>query len=250
MTSFAKSTILLPLYIYPDEGAWKPLYDAVSAIEDLQSIVIVNPNSGPGSEPWWPNADYVREVAKLNALPNVRVVGYVATTYCQRPIEDVLKDIEKYAERSSDLATVGCGVEGIFFDETTNVYSEEVKTYLDAISEGVKASDGILGDKLVIHNPGTAVDARLAQPGPDVTVTVETSFKVFQTKDYQRWLGSSPYDRESSCYMVHSAPLERVEDLVQELRPRAGFLFVTSRKKDFYQNFRPSWRKFVAAMAQ
>lgn len=115
----------------------------------IDFIVIVNPHSGPGSEPWWPNTDYVRGIQKLNACTNVRTIGYVATTYCKRSIKDVLEDIEKYADWSKDERFAGLGVEGIFFDETTNLFSKEVKEYLDAITTKVKEADGILGDKIV-----------------------------------------------------------------------------------------------------
>ena len=109
----------------------------------------MNPNSGPGTEPWWPNADYVREIPRLNAFPNVRTVGYVATTYCKRNIEDALSDIETYAKWSSDKRFPGLGVSGIFFDETPNLYKQDVKRFLDAVSAKTKETEGILGDRLV-----------------------------------------------------------------------------------------------------
>src|SRR4051812_36027461 len=97
--------IVMPLYIYPlAEITWKPLYDAyvtttpqatlathdadktrsITAHRNLDFLIIVNPNSGPGGEPL-PSHDYVRELPKLNALPNVRTVGYLAIEYCRKP---------------------------------------------------------------------------------------------------------------------------------------------------------------------
>jgi hypothetical protein len=76
-------------------------------------------------------------------------VGYVSTNYCKRPISEVLKDVKSYGAWSEDEKWPGLGVEGIFFDETPNVYSEESKTYLDAITKAVKDNTGILGHKLV-----------------------------------------------------------------------------------------------------
>lgn len=101
----------------------------------------------------------------------------------------------------------------------------------------------------VIQNPGTAVDARLASPGPDLTTVVEDAFGNFRRDEYQEWLSTSPYDRERSSYMVHSVPEEEIEVLVLELRERAAFLFVTDLKAQFYESFGPAWKKFVAAMA-
>jgi hypothetical protein len=117
----------------------------------LKFLVIVNPNSGPGAAPWWPNEDYVRELPRLNAYENVQVVGYVRATYCKRAIEHVFDDIQVYADRCRD-EPAGLGVQGIFLDETTNVYSPLVKEYLGQIDEKVKEMNGIGGDKIVCEH--------------------------------------------------------------------------------------------------
>jgi hypothetical protein len=145
--------VLLPLYVYPHSGAWDPLYTAydpspsftpptnvfsVAAHPDLDLLVIINPNSGPGAAPWWPNEDYIREIPRLNALPNVTTLGYVRATYCKRGLEDVLEDIETYAKRGRQEESLK--VDGIFVDETVNLYSKEAKAYLDAIDEKVGES--------------------------------------------------------------------------------------------------------------
>jgi hypothetical protein len=119
----------------------------------LDFVIILNPNSGPGAPPWWPNADYVREVPKLNAQPNVQTLGYVATTYCTRPISEVTDDIASYAKWAADPEVQGLWVHGIFFDETPNVFSEAAQGYLDTITCAVKARSGIMGAKLVRSVP-------------------------------------------------------------------------------------------------
>ncbi|PVH67326.1 hypothetical protein DL98DRAFT_600663, partial [Cadophora sp. DSE1049] len=71
-----KSTILLPLYIYPETNAtWAPLFNAIETRPQLKFIVIVNPSSGPGSLPY-PSDQYTTAVQKLNAYQNVQTVGY------------------------------------------------------------------------------------------------------------------------------------------------------------------------------
>jgi hypothetical protein len=158
------SKILLPLYIYPHPGAWEPIYTAYSVLSfphlhpstytssitvhrDLQFLVIVNPNSGPGAAPWWPNEDYIREIPRLNALRNVTTLGYVRVTYCKRDLEETLEDIETYAGRGRK--DDGARVDGIFVDETVNIYSKEAKLYLDAIDRKVEESIGVAGNRLV-----------------------------------------------------------------------------------------------------
>ena len=77
------SFVLLPLYIYPSPTAWAPVYDAVQNNPTVKFQIVVNPNSGPGAYP--PDASYIDGVSKLNSYPNVLTIGYVATTYGQRP---------------------------------------------------------------------------------------------------------------------------------------------------------------------
>jgi hypothetical protein len=119
------------------------------AHSDLRFILIINPNSGPGAAPWWPNADYVRELRRLSAYANVQMVGYVRATYCQRPIDDVFEDIETYAAWRNSNVCPGLGVDGIFIDETVNLYSPQAKQYLDSIDDRIVATDGIGGFRLV-----------------------------------------------------------------------------------------------------
>ncbi|KAF2010103.1 hypothetical protein BU24DRAFT_444743 [Aaosphaeria arxii CBS 175.79] len=245
-----KANVLLPLYIYPAPGAWDPLYGALSLHRSVKFTIIVNPSSGPGAPPWWPNPDYVREVPRLNAQPNAETVGYVKIDYCRRPLADVYADIDAYAKWSTDSRYPGLGVKGIFFDETPNRFTPEVAAYLNTITQRAKETAGLAGNRLVIHNPGTAVDATLAQPGPDLTTVVEDSFANYRTDDYQRWLATSPYNRTRSSYMVHSVPKCEVSALTHELRDRAEYLFVTDLTQAFYESFGPSWAEFVAAVAR
>jgi hypothetical protein len=102
----------------------------------------------------------------------------------------------------------------------------------------------------MIHNPGTAVNESLADPGPDITVVSETSYDEFVKEDYQKWLATSPYHRLQTCYMLNSVPEEMINELTATLRDKAAYLFLTSAKADFYQSFdSASWLGFVAAMA-
>ena len=109
----------------------------------------MNPNSGPGSAPWWPNDDYIREIPRLNAYLNVRTVGYVGTTYGRKPLEEVYADIAQYAKWSSDDNCPGLGVSGIFFDETLGLYSDDDFVYQESVTRRTKETEGILGNRIV-----------------------------------------------------------------------------------------------------
>lgn len=81
MTSATAATnILLPLYVYPSNGGWDPVYAAVAAYPSVQFQIVVNPDSGPGAGQY-PNSDYVAGLAKLNSYSNVKTIGYVHTSY-------------------------------------------------------------------------------------------------------------------------------------------------------------------------
>ncbi|KAK7187561.1 hypothetical protein PSPO01_06295 [Paraphaeosphaeria sporulosa] len=241
----------MPLYIYPDPGAWDPLFEAIAFNPTLRFVVIVNPNSGPGSEPWWPNADYLRDVPKLNACSNVRTVGYVSTAYCNRPIQEVYEDIRQYASWAKDKNSRSLGMNGIFFDETPNIFTENARNYLTAITQNVKNMGTLLGDGIVIHNPGTSIDERLAITGMDIATVAEVAYSDFHTRNFQNWLARSTLHRSNTSYMIHGFSEESVDDfVVHMLRGKARYIFVTERSTDMYHGFGASWKAFIAAMAR
>lgn len=143
--------------------------DSISDYPDLQFIVIVNPNSGPGVDPdgWLPDKHYSREIPRLTERANVTIVGYVRVDYCRRAIDEVFQDIRKYAnwsgrppsdsiesQRSDTASASGSpqfAIHGIFFDEVPNVWDVEHAGYLEDIGVLVKEVDGVFGDRLVSH---------------------------------------------------------------------------------------------------
>jgi hypothetical protein len=89
----------------------------------------------------------------------------------------------------------------------------------------------------MIHNPGTAVNKFLAEPGPDITVVSESSYDKFIKDDYQKWLATSPYDRSATCYLLNSVPKDKIQELTASLRKKAEYLFLTSATINFYESF-------------
>jgi hypothetical protein len=83
-----------------------------------------------------PDANYSRELPLFNERENVTTVGYVRMQYCKRSVEQVFDDVEVYGG-------------GIFLDEAPNEYSHDVGKYLNLVSEKIKNTPGILGEKLV-----------------------------------------------------------------------------------------------------
>ncbi|KAH8586589.1 cell surface spherulin 4-like protein [Bisporella sp. PMI_857] len=246
-----KASVLVPLYIYPvSDKTWQPLYEAIAAHPTVDFLVIVNPNSGPGVS-FLPGRDYVREVPKLNDYANVTTVGYVLIDYCRRPLSDVYADIKTYAGWATNNENTGLGVKGIFLDETPNHHSTERAEYLYAVHQHIKAMWGILGDRLVIHNPGTPPDPGLVAPvpdGPDIVVTCEESYDRYRGNEVQKRLKEYHYDRARSGCIISAVPRDEMGSFVQELRHRGAYLFATDLVHDFYEDFGSGWHDFVTAM--
>ena len=112
----------------------------------LNFLVVINPNSGPGPLPY-PSNDYSPQVQRLNAYPNVQTVGYVRTGYATRNISTVLEEIATYAGWSSN--TTDFAMHGIFFDEAPHQYSADAVDFMTKVNKAVKEESGILGDKTV-----------------------------------------------------------------------------------------------------
>lgn len=74
------------------------------------------------------------------------MVGYVRAMYCTRPSSDVSADVSTYAGGASAHGLV---MQGIFLDETVNLYSPEVKRYLAGIDTAIKSTDGFGGNRTV-----------------------------------------------------------------------------------------------------
>ncbi|KAK2629726.1 hypothetical protein QTJ16_000546 [Diplocarpon rosae] len=243
------SSILLPLYIYPLPKAWDRLFIVIEKYPTLEFTIIINPNSGPGDEAL-PDEDYRREITRLNRYPNVTLVGYVRVDWCQRDLEKACDEIETYAgwsrHGSGELA-----LQGIFFDETPNLYTAERKLFMDAADCKVKSAAGIMGSRLTIHNPGTVPDPEFANPGPDLTTIFETTYQYYTDQEVQQRLANLlRYDRDRCSYMVLAVPPADIPALVPELKRRAKYLFVTERKNGWYEKFCNGWERFVDTVAR
>lgn len=120
----------------------------ISAHPNVNFTVVVNPGSGPGPNPL-PDGNYTKEIPRLTAHGNVRVLGYVATTYAKRNISSVRNDIETYAAWPTISANPKLTVRGIFFDETPQQYDEETFAYLEELSTIVRNTLGLGPDHFV-----------------------------------------------------------------------------------------------------
>ncbi|RJE23052.1 Cell surface [Aspergillus sclerotialis] len=247
-----KSKVFVPLYVYPAPGTWDPLENAISTHPDVNFTVIINPGSGPGPNAL-PDGNYTREIPKLARYENVRLLGYVPTTYTKRNISLVRKDIETYAAWPTNSSNPDLAVRGIFFDETPQQYDAKALAYLQSLTSFVKKMPGLGPDNFVVHNPGVVPDSRYLASA-DSTVVFEATYDTFlerQGADLFRNIPDS--NRSQLCAVIHSVP-DNIEGpelrgLVKRVRRVADEIFITHLSTDYYSSFGNKWDQFVDLMA-
>jgi hypothetical protein len=130
-------------------------------------------------------------------------------------------------------------------------FSRKIERYVAQLTSC--SSFDYLSHPQIIHNPGTVPDSRLAAVQPDITVTFEQSYDLYQSTSTQsmldRSISSGDYNRSSSSLIVHSVPIDQIETLTLDLVKRAEYVFVTDLTEDYYNSFGPGWERFVEAVA-
>lgn len=96
-----------------------------------------------------PPTVYIDEVPKLALYPNIRKLGYVATNYTDKPLENVTAEIKQWGNWGTLLKDERMGVDGIFFDETPGLYDWRKHDYLAAAAEEVRNAENGLGRGIV-----------------------------------------------------------------------------------------------------
>lgn len=85
-----------------------------------------------------PDQVYLDEIPKLRSYPNIRTLGYVATHYAEKDIQDVLAEVDVYGRWPKMTNNTKMRVDGIFFDETPSTYDPDDYAYLKRASQHVK----------------------------------------------------------------------------------------------------------------
>ncbi|KAJ5306429.1 hypothetical protein N7508_005444 [Penicillium antarcticum] len=247
-----KAKVFVPLYVYPAPGAWTPLENVISTHPDVNFTVVINPGNGPGPDSL-PDANYTREIPNLSSYENVRLLGYVYTSYAKRNVSSIRKDIQTYADWPTNSSNPNLAVQGIFFDETPQQYDTQTLTYLQGLTDFVKDLESLGPDQFVVHNPGAVPDSRYLATA-DSTVVFEAAYTTFQERQGARLFTSiDNSNRSQLCAIVHSVP-EAVEGkslrgLVKEVRRVADEVYITHLSTDYYASFGQKMNEFVDLMA-
>ncbi|KAL9110039.1 MAG: hypothetical protein Q9227_005378 [Pyrenula ochraceoflavens] len=260
--TLARHGLLVPLYVYPAAGAWEPLIQAITTYRDLLWTIIINPHNGPGEHPL-PDTNYVRELPRLAAHGNVRLLGYVHITYTQRELGLVLQDVCTYSTWAESGKVNGLAVNGIFVDETPNTFDPISENYLSLVRDKIKTSPGlgphnipwysdIEGGIQVVHNPGCIPDPAFRRLA-DMNVVFEDITHVFWSRLGSRLFESVGPRAELAC-IVHSIPSDMarndLQNLVAAIDRVAETISLVSADQGDYVRFGPRWQNMVALIAE
>jgi len=179
--------VLVPAYFYPGVE-WTRLA-ASSAKNPGRIVAIGNPFNGPGNA-FDPNYQAVFTALRLN---KGEVVGYVHTTYGNRPRQDVEADIDRWLQWYA--------IDGIFVDEMNNVpdtnerYFQHIHDYIQSKRPG----------SMVIGNPGTSTTEGYLISGRR---RVSTQLCIFEKPNgFLNWkppTWTAKYPRRNFCVLPYS----------------------------------------------
>jgi hypothetical protein len=147
---------IVPLYTYPTDSSWSAIVSAKNARPTVPVLAIVNPNNGPGSTV---DGNYTTGINNLRSA-GIKVLGYVATGYASRSEALVQSELDRWRSFYP-------GVEGVFFDEMSNVAGQE---------DYYRRQDAYARSKgftYTVGNPGT--DTRSSYVGVVNTIIVYES---------------------------------------------------------------------------
>jgi hypothetical protein len=170
---------LVPLYVYPSSGKWDVVAEGAKKVP---TIAIVNPNNGPTTQP---SSSYAAGMEKLKA-GNAEMVGYVYTSYADRPVADAKRDIDVFAANWPHI-------NGIFFDEASSK-AADVPYYRELYNHVMSK-----GYKHVILNPGTQPDKGYLDISTNIVI-FESYGDKFASKKYESWVKCAPNAATKSGY--------------------------------------------------
>ncbi|KAJ5105707.1 Spherulation-specific family 4 [Penicillium alfredii] len=192
--------VLLPLYTGPGENgdAWKPVYNAITSHSMVPFYVIINPDSGPGT-----TEEYIQAITKLKSSPNVQLLGYVPTTYAEKPNAEIEKVISTYGNWASYTAN-NITLSGMFFDEAPNTNDNAKIKYMQNIAQSARSKNM----NTVVFNPGAKLeDAAAAQyfEAADFIVEFEKDYTEWQSESTEEKFSTTQY-RSKDAVIVKQTP--------------------------------------------
>lgn len=258
------ANIILPLYIFPTDADWAPIYDAAGNNTGANFEVVINPASGqPDANT--PNFGYGPAVAKLKAHTNIEVLGYIATGYDlndpSNPNSGIKEDRRLTARHFMDnYATwpVESRPTGIFFDEVTRNDATNRSEYQSLVTYA--RSKGFTGN-VVLNCGNIPVDQGFFDLGTQL-VAFEGYYNTGPSAQFDtNWNGPTHRDQEvlglsqaksKISIIIHHFPLDSalLKSTAAQLKDY-GSIYLTSEGDNPtpYSHFGQNWNEFVTDVA-
>ena len=168
------------------------------------AIVVINPANGPGRAP---HGGYRENVDRCRAF-GADVLGYVATGWLRRPIDEVADDVTNYGS--------WYGTSGAFFDEIPNGSARGRLATLARLN-------ALTGRQRTVFNCGQPIPLRWYRVFPEVL------WGTFEGAPAQLLETSFLGPALRQIHLVHSVPSSATSTVVAELARRGvGFSCVTT----------------------
>lgn len=212
LTGDSVQKIIVPLYVYPTYYDETGDYQTLQAGAPFASMVILNPDSGPGTY----NVDWANQITELHAS-GVLALGYVATDYGGTAIATVEAQVATWYSYYPAL-------DGIFFDQ--GAYLVATQPYYASLYAYVKALN--TGKNLVVLNPGDIPDESYMACS-DVICVCENTYSYYTTTfagAIPDWVADYPAGR--FLHVIYSADTvpQVLETLALSRTFRAGYVYV------------------------
>ncbi|MBC8132507.1 MAG: spherulation-specific family 4 protein [Deltaproteobacteria bacterium] len=199
----ATAGTIVPLYTYPTDASWSAIASAKRERPSVAVMAIVNPASGPGTTV---DSNYTIGINNLRAA-GIKVLGYVATGYAARSEATVQMEMDRWRSFYP-------GVEGVFFDEMSNVAGQE--NYYRRQDTYARSK----GFNFTVGNPGT--DTRASYVGVVNTIIV---YESAGTAPLPTWY--TGHARENFAVIPYRVPSLNAA-YVATARQSVGFIYMTN----------------------
>ena len=159
-------------YWYPDYHKADSKWNQAVTIKDNIGFVIINIDSGRGTV----QPEHIEQAKRAKAV-GAKVLIYIATGYGNFDKDDLLRRYLKYKQDMPNL------LNGVFFDETINGYSEQASLIPKYKELGKLFKENYLTkNDIIVANPGSNVAEELLDSA-DVFMNFESSADKYLERD-------------------------------------------------------------------
>ena len=159
-------------YWYPDYHKADSKWNQAVTIKDNIGFVIINIDSGRGTV----QPEHIEQAKRAKAV-GAKVLIYIATSYGNFDKDDLLRRYLKYKQDMPNL------LNGVFFDETINGYSEQASLIPKYKELGKLFKENYLTkNDIIVANPGSNVAEELLDSA-DVFMNFESSADKYLERD-------------------------------------------------------------------